>query len=152
MRLNKLDAHLGRFHQQLAAKEIADLLSRNFYASPANLGVPKLKGKSWPAGEVKLSVHRERPFAIRSGDEILTGSIDRLVVITVGGQIVAADVLDFKTDELRPGDAKALRAKADFYRPQIEAYRAAAARLLGISIDCIASRLVFLSAGTTCSL
>lgn len=123
-----------RFCQQLAAPQIAAVLSRAFYA------------KSCPAG-AELVVQRERSFAIRHGDELLSGSIDRLVVIHRGGKPIAADVLDFKTDELTPGDSAALAAKVSFYRPQLEAYRTAASQLLRLPPDRISARLVFLSGG-----
>jgi ATP-dependent helicase/nuclease subunit A len=144
-----LDAHLQRFHQQIAAADITQLLSRQFYDSPAALG---LSQKAWPAGGVELSASRERPFAIRHGDELLNGSIDRLVVIKSGGRPLAADVIDFKTDEIAPGDQASLAAKIDFYRPQIEAYRSAAARLLSIEPSHICARLVFLHLGSVVSL
>ena len=92
-------------------------------------------------------VHRERAFAIRNGDQLLSGSIDRLVVITRGGEPIAAEVIDFKTDELAAGDSAALATKVAFYRPQLDAYRNAAAQLLRLPPDRISARLVFLSAG-----
>jgi len=138
---------IGRFRQQLSAAPIAEILSRRFYDSPANLGLAKLKSKPWPGGKIELSVVTERPFAIRSGDNILSGSIDRLVVIKSGGRPIAADVLDFKTDEIDPDNNKALAAKVAFYQPQMEAYRVAAAKLLSIGTANIAARLVFLQAG-----
>jgi hypothetical protein len=141
---DEVAAHIARFRQQLAAKPIAELLSRKFYESPANLG---LKSKAWPAGGIELTALRERSFAIRQDDALLAGSIDRLVVIKSGGKPIAADVIDFKTDEIAAGDKKALAARVEFYRPQMEAYRAAAARLLGLAGDRIAARLVFLSSG-----
>lgn len=145
--LGQVDAHLTRFRKQLAAAPIAGLLSRRFYDSPSNLGLAKLRKGGWPAGRIELTAVRERGFAIRSGDDLLSGSIDRLVIIKSGGQIVAADVIDFKTDEIPPGDQAALNNKVEFYRPQIEAYRLAASRLLRIDPELIAARLVFLAAG-----
>jgi ATP-dependent helicase/nuclease subunit A len=143
----QLDAHIARFRQQLAAPPISAVLSPQYYESPANLGLTGFKSKAWPGGPPELTVHREKPFAIRTGDELLTGSIDRLVVIKAGGQIVAADVIDFKTDELPVGDAAALQQKVEFYRPQIDAYRAAAATLLRLEAGHVALRLVFLAIG-----
>ena len=148
----QLDAHLVRFRKQLAAGPIAGLLSRRFYDSPAKLGLQKLKKNSWAAGSVDLNTVRERGFAFRTGDDLLSGSIDRLVIIKSGGQIVAADVIDFKTDEIPPGDQAALANEVDFYRPQIEAYRMAASRLLAIEPELVAARLVFLAAGEVHSL
>jgi len=138
---DQVASHLARFRQQIAAKSIADALSRKFYDSPANLG---LKLKAWPAGGIERIAQRERSFAIRQGNALLSGSIDRLVIIKNGDTPIAADVIDFKTDELPPGDKKALAARIEFYRPQMEAYRAAAAHLLSLEPNNIAAKLVFL--------
>jgi len=129
-----LDKLSHRFLQQLAAPQVAAVLSRAFY------------NKSRPDG-AELVVYRERPFAIRHGDELLSGSIDRFVVMIRGGEPIAADVIDFKTDELPSRDSAALADKIAFYRPQLDAYRAAAAQLLRLPPDRISARLVFLSAG-----
>jgi ATP-dependent helicase/nuclease subunit A len=64
-----------------------------------------------------------------------------------GDKTVAADVIDFKTDALPPGDEKALAERTEHYRPQLEAYRMAVARLARLPAECIATRLVFTGAG-----
>jgi ATP-dependent exoDNAse (exonuclease V) beta subunit len=123
-----------RFLDQIAAPQVTAVLSRAFYA------------KSWPRGS-ELVVQRERQFAIRQGDELLNGSIDRLVVNQSRAGPIAADVIDFKTDELPAGDSAALADKVAFYRPQLDAYRAAVAKLLRLPEGRISARLIFLSAG-----
>jgi len=129
----QLDDFISRFRQQLAAPAIAAALQRSFYSQHQTDQPPK--------------AIRERKFLIRSGDELLTGSIDRLVLLRRGGQTVAADILDFKTDDLPPGDAAALAAKLEFYGPQLAAYRSPAARFLHLDPSCITARLVFLGLG-----
>jgi ATP-dependent exoDNAse (exonuclease V) beta subunit len=141
---DQITAHIARFRQQLTAKPIANLLSRSYYDSPANLNLGK---KSWPAAAIELAVFRERPFAIRIENQIVPGSIDRLVLILSNGKPIAADIIDFKTDDLPAGDKNTLAAKVDFYRPQINAYRAAAARVLSLDQCLIAGRLAFLGVG-----
>jgi ATP-dependent exoDNAse (exonuclease V) beta subunit len=137
-------AHMARFREQLAAKAVAEVLSRRFYDSPGNMG---LKMKAWPAGGVDPIAHRERAFALQQEHKLMTGSIDRLVIVRSGGKPIAADVIDFKTDEIPPGDKRALAEKVEFYQPQMEAYRGAVGELLGIDAEQIGARLVFLSAG-----
>jgi ATP-dependent exoDNAse (exonuclease V) beta subunit len=142
---------LKNLKQQLGKSAVAAVLSRGYYASPQNLGlaVPQRKTapkKTWP-GPIELRVFNERKFAIRRAGQILSGSIDRLVVIRCGGQIVAADIVDYKTDDLSPGDRAALKARAEYYEPQLAAYRSAAAELLRIDGAQIAARLVFLQPG-----
>ncbi len=95
----------------------------------------------------RWEVRRERAFVLREDDAILSGSIDRLVVLYDGDRPVGADVLDFKTDVLPPGDAAALAVRIEYYRPQLAAYRRAAARLLGLDPSRVSARLVFAELG-----
>jgi ATP-dependent helicase/nuclease subunit A len=64
--------------------------------------------------------------------------------------VIAAEVLDFKTDTIAAGDKRALAERVEFYRPQIEAYRQAVAKLYHLELKCITARLVFLSANAVC--
>jgi ATP-dependent exoDNAse (exonuclease V) beta subunit len=89
---------------------------------------------------------RERAFAVRQGDAILDGIIDRLVLCYDGDKITAAEVLDFKTDDL-PDDPRAITARTEFYRPQLEAYRHAVARMYRLEEKKIAARLLFITPG-----
>jgi ATP-dependent exoDNAse (exonuclease V) beta subunit len=142
---DQLDAHIARFRQQLAAKPIADLLSRSFYQSPSNLGLPQ---KSWPSPAPEITPYRERAFALQQNQEkLLTGSIDRLVVLTSGNRPLAADVIDFKTDDITATQRSLLTEKINFYRPQLEAYRKTAAELWNLKLAQVTARLAFLSAG-----
>jgi ATP-dependent helicase/nuclease subunit A len=130
---NELDPLIARFRQQLAAPAVAAALVRSAY-------------DQFAADEI--DVRRERKFAHRVQDELLSGSIDRLVVLQCGGKAIAAEILDFKTDELPAGDKAALKKRSEHYRPQIEAYRAAAAGLLDLDATQIGCKLVFLTLGT----
>ena len=97
-------------------------------------------GKRW-------QVWRERPFAIREGDTILSGKFDRVTVLYDGNQIIAADVIDYKTDRLPANDPGAINVRAESYRPQLEAYRRAAARLCRLAAERVSVRLLFLEPG-----
>ena len=129
---SQLDEAIPRFRQQLAAPAVAAALKRSFYASRT--------------GEPPRAL-REHTFAVRLGDEILSGAIDRLVLLPQRGKTIAADILDFKTDDVAAGDDAALKEKIEFYRPQVAAYRTAAAHWLRLDPGQITSRLVFLSLG-----
>jgi ATP-dependent exoDNAse (exonuclease V) beta subunit len=142
---DNLDLPLANVRRWLAAAPIAKVLSRSFYDAPKNLGLPALNPTAWNPGEIELEVLREHPFAIRDGDEILSGAIDRLVLIKRAGQLLAADILDFKTDELPPNDSAAVAARTDFYRPQMEAYCRAVGKLLQIESDRMGARIVYLN-------
>ena len=132
-----LARRLAEFRQQLAAPTVAAALSKTAYARH---------------GASDLVVQTERAFAIRDGEQILSGSIDRVVLVRAGGKLVAAEVLDFKTDVFDASDDALLAGKIEFYRPQIAAYQRAVAKLTGLPESQITARLVFLTAGKVCEL
>jgi len=98
-------------------------------------------------------VFNEHRFAINvpAGEdvELMEGVVDRLILIYKDGALVAADIIDFKTDALAKGE---LPAKVDFYKPQMGAYRQAIAVQYGIELDQIATRLVFVGTGEVVNL
>ena len=84
---------------------------------------------------------------LRDDDVILSGTFDRLVVLYDGDRAVGADVLDYKTDDLPADDARAVDARVEHYRPQLAAYRRAAAKLLGLEPASVSTRLLFVGPG-----
>jgi ATP-dependent exoDNAse (exonuclease V) beta subunit len=147
-----LAAHIAAWRKQLAMPEVAKILRRSFYADPRSLGFGAAPPPAWKPAEITLAVENERSFAIRDGDELLSGSIDRLVLVRRGDELLAADVIDFKTDSLDPHGTNQLDDRVEHYRPQIEAYRRAVAKLYGLAPARIAARLVFLATGQVVSL
>lgn len=89
-----------------------------------------------------VTVHRERPFAIRQDELIISGVIDRLVLIHEGDQLVAADVIEFKTDRAPDESAESLQALVENYRPQVQAYRRAVGAAHQLPLDRVFGRLV----------
>ena len=53
-----------------------------------------------------------------------------------------AEVIDFKTDQIEPAQ---LDERAELYRPQLEAYARVAAKLLGLRVEDVAVRTLFLA-------
>jgi ATP-dependent exoDNAse (exonuclease V) beta subunit len=124
--------------------------------------------------EGELEVWREQPFVVSLPDgahgSVVRGAFDRVVLRREAGRVVAADIVDYKTDALpAPGGPQARRQldlfsgepaeatpdgaarssldeKAEHYRPQMESYRAVLARLTGLSPAAIRCRLLFLTA------
>jgi ATP-dependent helicase/nuclease subunit A len=134
-------AEMESFRSSLQRSTIREALSRAAYADrlAANGG---------------LRVHSERPFAVRdAGREdrepvLLTGRFDRVVVCEVEGRAVWAEIVDFKTDQVSTAeDAAKFAARVEHYRPQMQAYRRAAARVWGLEPEAITGKLLFLSAG-----
>lgn len=94
-----------------------------------------------------VRVENEYPFARRLGDEIQEGFIDRLVLIQSGGQVVRAEILDFKTDAIEAGDEALLAARTEHYRPQITAYCDVVREQYRLAEGDVAGKLMFLRAG-----
>ena len=96
---------------------------------------------------LRLSVRQEQPIAVRLENQLLTGTIDRLVLVKNGDRPVAADVIDFKTDAIPANDTYRLQSLVQHYSPQIAAYCRAVARAFRMDSASITCRLVFLTAG-----
>jgi hypothetical protein len=93
-----------------------------------------------------LKVENERPIAVRDGDRLLVGNIDRLVTIYDGDHPIAADIVEFKTDAVAPDDKTAVPNKVDFYRPQISAYRGAVCSICRLKPSKVSTKLLFVGA------
>lgn len=139
----------GKEVPELPADRIREWLSdfRDWMQAPALREI--LSRDSYPRGAV---VERELPFLHRVPDGILQGYIDRLILIQEEGRVVAAEVLDFKTDQVDGSDPGAMEAKVAFYRPQIDAYREAVAGRYGLDMSKVAGKLLFLRPGVVSSL
>ena len=124
----RIQEWLSDFHTWVAAPTVRGALSRSAY----------------PAG---ARVERELPFIHRVPEGILQGYIDRLILVQEDGRVVAAEVLDFKTDQVDPSDPGAMEAKVAFYRPQIDAYRTAVAGRYGLELSTVSGKLLFLRPG-----
>ena len=137
---------LVRFRASLRKPAVAAALRKATYQQPAGEAgcrVHVSAGVHAPAWEL----FRERSFAVGDEGGILRGAFDRLVVLRDGQKAVAADILDFKTDEVPGDDPRAIDARVDQYRPQLAAYRRAAAGMLGIDPEQVSARLLFVGPG-----
>jgi ATP-dependent helicase/nuclease subunit A len=123
---------IGEFHRWLRAKPIRSALSREAFPSEP---------------DTLVRVENELPFARRVADKIQEGFIDRLVLIQRAGQVVGAEILDFKTDSIEAGDEATLATRTDHYRPQIAAYRNVVREQYGLAESDVSGKLVFLGAG-----
>jgi hypothetical protein len=92
----------------------------------------------------RLEVRTERGFAVNIGNNLVRGVIDRLVFVFQGDQIVAADLVDFKTD-LVCGES--LHERIEYYRPQLSTYRKAVSKFANLPLDKISTRLAFVESG-----
>lgn len=139
-------ARLARIHApELGEDEVAALVDEflGWLAAPAVRGV--LVRTAYPAG---ARVLRETRFVHRDGEVIVEGIMDRVVLVPGrDGGTSAAEILDFKTDDIAPGDSAGLAERAARYAPQLEAYRRGLAATYAIDPARIAARLVFVRPG-----
>lgn len=92
---------------------------------------------------LRFEVWREKAFESVIDDKWVSGVFDRVVLVRdgEGGKVLRADIIDYKTSRVEGGGE--IAAEAEHYRPQMEAYREALARLTGIGGAEINCYLVF---------
>lgn len=134
------DEIIHQFNQMLDHPEIARALRRNAYPQP---GAPDAAS----IASLRLEVHNEQRFAVRDDGRMMSGAIDRLVMMYDRDDLVAAEVIDFKTDVVPPDDPDGLDAIVEHYRPQQEAYREAVSKMYNLERDRISARLLLVGAG-----
>ena len=140
-----LDTEIAQFRGALEQADIRRLFSRQAYADPRQLGFGPAACTELGQGPIELVVERERRFAVRDAAGLLSGSFDRLVLLVRSGRVLAADILDFKTDRVSLPDEVARQVQ--FYQPQLAAYRSAASQLYRLPPDRVISRLAFVTSG-----
>jgi ATP-dependent exoDNAse (exonuclease V) beta subunit len=142
-----LDELVARFQEWVRDSAINVVLHKAAYSDRQHLGFPAALQSIWNKTIVPMRVETERRFLVHEGDKLWKGSLDRIVWLGDGVRVLAADVLDFKTDMIEPENEAALVDRTKHYRPQIEAYRRVVARLAQMPEDHVAARLIFTSAG-----
>ncbi len=129
---------LGAEDPAAAADELIALASRK--------GVREVFSRSRYQGTPEL--HVERPFAVRlqldGRERLVTGRFDRVVVVSGPSGPESAEVIDFKTDRIAEAEVE---GRVERYRPQLEAYCAAAARLFALPAERVRGTLLFLGPG-----
>jgi ATP-dependent exoDNAse (exonuclease V) beta subunit len=130
---------LKDFRTMLQHENIAAALTRSGYRQ----SLPK----GWQAADVELEARNELPFAVIEGSQIMKGRIDRVVFHVRGGERVAAEVLDFKTDTVSDKKGERLEDRVTEYRPQMEAYRQTLMQQTGLPASRVNWALLFVGAG-----
>lgn len=128
---------------QLALRSPAgkSLLDKNRYA--ASTWWPEQGRRT----KVEFEVRTEFPFALRQDDRIVRGNIDRLVLVRAGGKLIAAHVIDFKTDTF--SGSSDLEGKVRYYRPQVDCYRQSIAQMFHLPLNAVRASLFFVHNPTT---
>ena len=145
--VENVDRYIDEFHAMLKHDGVRKLLSRSDYQESYLLEFAQPDEIMLEAN--RLEVQNERRFAVQTPDGFSEGLIDRLVLVYQGDQIVAADVIDFKTDLL---EATELQSRIEHYTPQLNGYRAAVARFTRLPIEKVSTRMLFVSIGKVVNL
>ncbi|MGH7136169.1 MAG: 3'-5' exonuclease [Pirellulales bacterium] len=165
---------LTQFRGKLRNRRLSNVLKRSTYscAETAPWANRAEICADLADGDPTIEVFRERPFAIRLRDTLLNGTFDRLVLVraeptavsqtsrgsvavktrarparvAAPSTVVAAEVLDFKTDAIAPEDPHAIEKLVDRYRPQLSAYREAVTSMFGLAAERVITRLMLIEA------
>ncbi|MEO2032166.1 MAG: UvrD-helicase domain-containing protein, partial [Planctomycetaceae bacterium] len=143
-------ALITEFHTMRQLPVIAHGLRKESYHRPDKENLTDSARKRLSAVSVeriRLEVKNEHPFAVLDDGEIINGFIDRLVLIHVDNQLVAADIVDFKTDSFDFSDEELFKQKTEYYGEQLQMYARVVSRLYRISQQAISTRLFMLGAG-----
>ncbi len=142
----QLEPLIAEFRAMIQKPRVKELLRRDAYLeAPEKLGFPADVVQRIRQCDRRLAVETERRFAVRFAETVVAGTIDRLVLIYDGETLLAADVIDIKTDVLKTKNA--LDERVEYYRPQIEAYRRSLASAFSLSLEQITARMVFVHRG-----
>ena len=128
---DNLDKLIGEFRAACDRPQLRESLCRASYATNDKAA--------------ELELWRERPFVVMVDGQVMQGQFDRVVLVRDAGQLVRADLVDYKTDAV--DTPQKAQTRADHYRPQIRAYRQAIELLTGLPAQAITARLAFTTAG-----
>ncbi|MEL7497747.1 MAG: UvrD-helicase domain-containing protein [Planctomycetota bacterium] len=137
-----VDSFLTDFHAAIEHKNVNGLLSRISYQTNYLMDFSTPDEVTMEA--TRLEVQTERRFAVETENGFTQGVIDRLILIFRGDTLVAADIIDLKTDDVQ---SAGLHDRVIQYRSQVSSYRDAAALFLNLPVERISTRLVFLGSG-----
>ena len=137
---DRLNEWFALLQQWLEQEPLCTWLHRSAYDEPSRIELPEDVCRH----VVRWDVETERPLQMLTPqDELLTGSIDRLVLgRDAQGEVVLAQVIDYKTDRI--DGPQRLRERMEHYAPQLDAYRFAVAQLYGLPTDHVHTKLLFL--------
>jgi ATP-dependent exoDNAse (exonuclease V) beta subunit len=131
------DEIIRQFNHMLESPDIAAALRRGSYSEDEVRSIASLR----------LEVHNEKRFAVRDKNRMLSGAIDRLVMMYDQDNLVGAEVIDYKTDWVAPDDPGQLNDLVEHYRPQQEAYCDAVSKMFNLERNRISARLLLVGAG-----
>jgi hypothetical protein len=136
MRHVKLDQVIASFQEMLELRSVRTALSSQRYSRSFHGVVPD-----------HVEIDNERMINLVVGDRLVSGTIDRLVVLMKDGRPYAAEIIDFKTDAFDPNMTLLwVQDRIDHHRPQLEVYAQVVSQLFSIPLERIGTHLLLLSA------
>lgn len=144
-----IEESLPLFQQMLRSRAITALLSRERYLQTH--GMPWNQQHGQPSNGTPLTpdVRRELTLAVRHQGELMTGALDRLVLLRDREGVVAAEIIDFKTDQIDADNQFALSRRVAHYREQLLSYASAVSQAFDVSPHRISLQLAFVRSGTS---
>ena len=135
--------YIDDFYGLLDKPKIKNLFSRRGYET-TYMGLAMVDDEQVAIEPNRVEVRTERRFAVATEAGFLQGVIDRMVLIYRGDQLIGADIIDLKTEHF---NSSKLHDHINRHRPQLQAYRTAAATFLRLPVERISTRLVFIESG-----
>ena len=135
--------YIDDFYRLLDLPKVKNLFSRRGYET-TYMGLAVVADDQVAIEPNRVEVCTERRFAVATDSGFLQGVIDRMVLIYRGEQLIGADIIDLKTEQL---NSTQLHDHTNRHRPQLQAYRTAAATFLRLPVERISTRLVFIETG-----
>ena len=142
-----IDACVKQFRTLLQRPEIAKVLSRTTYHTVDELPFSSVIKAELARDRLEPELFQELRFSVIDSGQSIQGTIDRLILLRCDGQVVAAEILDFKTDTMLKDDDGSLHDLIAAYRDQMRAYARAVGLMYRLPPDRISTRLVLLSTG-----
>lgn len=132
-----VDKEIDNFHRMLKMDSVQGALSRSRYdREVAGVKIDE------------VCVENERRISLIMNNQLIDGTIDRLVVMKHQGKVVAAEILDYKTDRLDRNMhiEEWTRERIEHHKTQLRAYAHVVSRMLRIPTERIECSLILLSA------
>jgi len=147
----ELQGRIDRFTSLLAWPATTAVLSRKRYRNWDWLSVPPIIGFA-SLDDCRLEVQSPRRYAYRDGGDLMhEGTLDRLVTVWRGDEIVAADVIRFRLEDCEAHDRIRLSELAVLMRPELRRQWDEASAALGLEPGCVGASIVLLSCGAVWS-
>lgn len=133
--------------EYLECPEIHQLMQMQTLQKPELLGFSPVACAKIKSQPVTTDLRKEFRIATTIDEKLISGAVDRVVFFRDAKRVIAADIVEFKTEKIFDDDD--LQYRTEFYRPQLDIYRQAIAKSFQLADDFVNARLVFLNGGYT---